>query len=37
MLLVVDIGNTNITYGVFEGEELRGTWRMATNVNKMAY
>jgi type III pantothenate kinase len=36
MLLVVDIGNTNITYGVFDGEELRGTWRMATNVNQMA-
>lgn len=36
MLLVVDIGNTNITYGVFEGEELRGTWRMATNVSQMA-
>jgi type III pantothenate kinase len=36
MLLAVDIGNTNITLGVFEGEELRVTWRMATNVNQMA-
>jgi type III pantothenate kinase len=36
MLLVVDIGNTNITFGVFEGEELRATWRMATSVNQMA-
>jgi len=36
MLLAVDIGNTNITFGVFEGEELRATWRMATNVNQMA-
>jgi len=36
MLLAVDIGNTNVTFGVFEGEELRATWRMATNVNQMA-
>jgi len=36
MLLAVDIGNTNITLGVFEGEELRATWRMATNVNHVA-
>jgi len=36
MLLAIDIGNTNVTYGVFDGEELRATWRMATNVNQMA-
>lgn len=36
MLLTIDIGNTNVTYGVFEGEQLRATWRMATNVNQMA-
>ena len=36
MLLAVDIGNTNVTFGVFEGEELRATWRMATSVNQMA-
>jgi len=36
MLLVVDIGNTNITYGVFDGEELRATWRVATRVSQMA-
>jgi len=35
MLLTVDIGNTNITFGVFEDEKLRTTWRMATDVNKM--
>ncbi len=28
MLLVVDVGNTNITYGVYEGEELVTTFRM---------
>ena len=36
MLLAVDIGNTNITFGVFEDEQLRATWRMATNVNQMS-
>ncbi len=36
MLLAVDIGNTNITFGVFEDEQLHATWRMATNVNQMA-
>ena len=36
MLLAVDIGNTNVTFGVFEGEALRATWRMATAVNRMA-
>ena len=34
MLLAVDIGNTNITCGVFEGEELRATWRMAADVRR---
>jgi len=34
MLLTIDIGNTNIIFGVFEGEELRNTWRMATDINK---
>lgn len=32
MLLVIDIGNTNITYGVFKGEELLGTFRMMTKL-----
>lgn len=36
MLLAVDIGNTNISLGVFEGEQLRVTWRIATNVYQMA-
>jgi len=36
MLLAIDIGNTNITLGVFEGEELRATWRMTSVVNQMA-
>jgi len=34
MLLAIDIGNTNIILGVFEGEELRATWRMATGIDR---
>ncbi len=30
MLLTVDIGNTNITLGVFDGKKLRTTFRMTT-------
>ena len=30
MLLTIDIGNTNFTLGVFEGEELKATFRMTT-------
>lgn len=36
MLLAVDIGNTNVTFGVFEDGELRVTWRAATNIDQMA-
>jgi type III pantothenate kinase len=35
MLLVIDIGNTNITLGVFEGDKLDATFRLATHVNQM--
>ncbi|MBI2886787.1 MAG: type III pantothenate kinase [Chloroflexi bacterium] len=35
MLLAIDIGNTNVTLGVFEGETLRGTWRFASDPKKM--
>jgi type III pantothenate kinase len=35
MLLAVDIGNTNVTLGVFDGDKLKATWRMATDVNQM--
>ena len=30
MLLAIDIGNTNITMGAFEGDALRATWRLST-------
>ena len=35
MLLTVDIGNTNINVGVFDGDKLKATWRMATGVHRM--
>ncbi len=30
MILVIDVGNTNITYGVYRGKELVATFRMTT-------
>lgn len=30
MLLAIDVGNTNIVLGVFEGQELRVSWRLLT-------
>jgi type III pantothenate kinase len=30
VFLAIDIGNTNVTLGVFAGEHLRATWRIAT-------
>ena len=35
MLLCIDIGNTNITLGVYEGQNLGPRWRMATNHERM--
>ena len=34
MLLAIDIGNTNITVGVYDGENLTFTARMATDLNR---
>ncbi len=34
MLLVIDVGNTNITLGIFEGEELQGSFRMTTKLSR---
>ncbi len=36
MLLCIDIGNTNIKLGLFEGDRLRTHWRIATNRVKLA-
>ena len=35
MLLAVDIGNTNVTLGVFDGESLRTTLRIEADINRM--
>ncbi len=34
MLLVGDVGNTNLTFGVYEGEELITSFRLNTKVNR---
>jgi type III pantothenate kinase len=36
MLLAADIGNTAVKLGVFEGSDLRATWRVATDSSKLA-
>src|ERR1700686_3502969 len=30
MLLALDVGNTNVTIGAFEGHQLTGRWRLRT-------
>jgi type III pantothenate kinase len=35
MLLTIDIGNTNLTIGLYEGEKLTSHWRLATDHNRM--
>jgi type III pantothenate kinase len=36
MLLVVDIGNTNVVLGVYEGQALKAHWRLATDAKTTA-
>jgi len=36
MLLAIDIGNTNITFGLYEGKELGPRWRIRTIHDKTA-
>jgi type III pantothenate kinase len=36
MLLALDVGNTNITIGVFEGPKLTGRWRLRTIADQTA-
>jgi len=35
MLLAVDIGNTNVKLGAFDGDKLMATYHLATHVNQM--
>lgn len=34
MLLAIDVGNTNIVFGVYKGKELLYDWRISTDKNK---
>jgi type III pantothenate kinase len=35
MLLTIDVGNTNLTLGVYDGEKLGPHWRLATDHERM--
>src|SRR5438067_2544071 len=35
MLLAIDLGNTNLAFGLFEGDALRHDWRLATRRDSM--
>jgi type III pantothenate kinase len=35
MLLTIDLGNTNLTIGLYDGETLSHHWRLATDPNRM--
>ena len=34
MLVVIDIGNTNITMGLFDGDEIIGNYRLTTKLER---
>ncbi|MDR1616389.1 MAG: type III pantothenate kinase, partial [Syntrophomonadaceae bacterium] len=34
MILVFDVGNTNIVLGIYQGEKLINHWRIMTNVQR---
>jgi type III pantothenate kinase len=34
MLLVVDAGNSHTVFGLFDGDQLRGDWRLSTHVSR---
>ena len=36
MLLAIDVGNTNIKLGIFDGDRLRAAWRLATGIDRLA-
>lgn len=36
MLLVIDAGNTNVVFAVFDGEKLAGQWRIHTDARRTA-
>ena len=36
MLLVIDVGNTNMKLGVYKGDELLKSWRLSTEAKRTA-
>ena len=36
MLIAFDVGNTNVTIGIFDGDQIRATWRLATDNQRLA-
>ncbi len=34
MLLAIDVGNTHVVIGLYQGDELLGSWRLTTNAEK---
>lgn len=34
MLLAIDVGNTNMVFGIYDGKELKGSFRIATNAER---
>ncbi len=34
MLLAIDIGNTSIKLGIFDGDKLKATWNLATGIHR---
>ncbi len=36
MLLVIDVGNTNVVFAVFDGDKLKGQWRISTDARRTA-
>ncbi len=36
MLLAIDIGNTAIVAGIFDDDKLKATWRLATEIHRLA-
>ena len=36
MLLALDVGNTNVTIGVYDGDQVLATWRLATDIERLA-
>lgn len=34
MLLVIDVGNTNVVFAVFDGDKIAGQWRISTDAKR---